>query len=116
MAALVLAASACYGDGDDPAAADTARYAATDTTAPTQPPPPATALRVVDGDTGKPVRRARGHFISFLFECELTSPLDADLAFKSGSPQNGQWAWHAAYPPAMIGSHEMYRAFIDPQP
>jgi outer membrane protein assembly factor BamB len=59
MAALVLAASACYGDGDDPAAADTARYAATDTTAPTQPPPPATALRVVDGDTGKPVRRAR---------------------------------------------------------
>jgi outer membrane protein assembly factor BamB len=58
MAVLVLALSACYGEGDEPAA-DTAGYAATDTTAPTPPPPPATAVRVVDGDTGKPVRRAR---------------------------------------------------------
>jgi outer membrane protein assembly factor BamB len=59
MAALVLAASACYGEGDSPAAADTARYAATEPAAPAAPPPPATVVRVVDGDTGKPVRRAR---------------------------------------------------------
>lgn len=64
----------------------------------------------------QPVRRARGHFVSFLFECALTSPLDESLAFTDGSPQNGQWAWHATYPPAMIGSHEMYRRFIEPQP
>ena len=64
----------------------------------------------------QPVRRARGHFISFLFECELTGHLDESLAFRSGSPQNGQWAWHATYPPAMIGSHEMYRRFIDHEP
>src|SRR5262245_58852865 len=58
MAALVLSASACYGEGGD--AADTARYATT--TAPaTAPEPsgPATAVHVVDGDTGKPVRAAR---------------------------------------------------------
>lgn len=59
MAALALTAFACDGEGSDPAAADTARYAATERAAPTPPPPPATAVRVFDGDTGKPVRRAR---------------------------------------------------------
>ena len=60
MAALVLAASACYGEGHDPVAADTARYATTESAAPApHPPPPATAVHVVDGDTGKPVRKAR---------------------------------------------------------
>ena len=62
----------------------------------------------------QPARRARGHFISFLFECGLTSPLNDALAFREGSPRNGQWAWHSSYPPAMIGSHEMYRRFIEP--
>lgn len=65
----------------------------------------------------QPVRIARGHFISFLFECALTSPLDAGLAYGgTGTPGNGQWAWHGTYPPAMIGSHEMYRRFIAPEP
>lgn len=64
----------------------------------------------------QPARRARGHFISFLFECELTSPLDESCTFRGGPPQHGQWAWHTVYPPAMIGSHEMYRRFIDPEP
>jgi colanic acid biosynthesis protein WcaH len=64
----------------------------------------------------QPVRIARGHFISFLFECELTSPLDLRLAYAgNGTPENGQWGWHDTYPPAMIGSHEMYRRFIDHQ-
>ena len=54
-----MGASACYGEGDEPVAADTARYATTESAAPVPPPPPATTVHVVDGDTGKPVRRAR---------------------------------------------------------
>ena len=50
-----LGASACYGEGDEPVAADTARYATTERRRPPTPPPPATAVHVVDGDTGKPV-------------------------------------------------------------
>ena len=61
----------------------------------------------------QPVRRARGHFVSFLFECALTGPLDERLRHAGGEPEDGQWAWHATYPPAMIGSHEMYRRFIE---
>ena len=56
LAALVVGVSACY---DEPVAADTARYAATEGAPPVPPPSPATAVHVVDGDTGKPVRRAR---------------------------------------------------------
>ena len=59
LAALVVGASACYGEGNEPVAADTARYAATESAPPVPPPPPATAVHIVDGDTGKPVRRAR---------------------------------------------------------
>jgi ADP-ribose pyrophosphatase YjhB (NUDIX family) len=61
-------------------------------------------------------RDARGHFVSFLFECELTSALDEALRYRGGPPQNGQWAWHAACPADMIDSHAVYRRFIDPQP
>ena len=52
LAALVVGASACYGEGDEPVAADTARYATTETAAPVPPPPPATTVHVVDGYTG----------------------------------------------------------------
>ena len=55
----MVSASACYGEGQEPTAADTARYGTTEATAPVPPPPPATAVRVVNGDTGKPVRGAR---------------------------------------------------------
>jgi hypothetical protein len=61
-------------------------------------------------------KRVRGHFIAFLFECELASGLDESLRHQGGPPAPGQWAWHAACPPDMISSHEMYRRFIDPLP
>jgi outer membrane protein assembly factor BamB len=57
-AALALGVSAC--SGDSPSAAETARYATVPArTAPPPPAAPATAVRVLDGDTGKPVRSAR---------------------------------------------------------
>lgn len=61
-----------------------------------------------------PRRNARGHFVAFLFECQLTSPLDETLRYTGGAPKPGQWGWHASYPPDMIDAHEIYRRFIDP--
>jgi ADP-ribose pyrophosphatase YjhB (NUDIX family) len=61
-------------------------------------------------------RDARGHFVSFLFECALTSELDDSLRYRGGPPRNGQWAWHSTYPADMIDPHAVYRRFIDPQP
>ena len=60
-------------------------------------------------------RKARGHFIAFLFECELVTAPDEKLQYRGGGPEHGQWAWHAAYPADMIASHEIYRRFLDPR-
>jgi colanic acid biosynthesis protein WcaH len=59
-------------------------------------------------------RHVRGHFIAFLFECELANGPDERLRHNSGTPVRGQWAWHGTFPPDMIRSHEMYRRFIEP--
>jgi ADP-ribose pyrophosphatase YjhB (NUDIX family) len=59
-------------------------------------------------------RRVRGHFIAFLFECELARGPDERLRHDGGQPAHGQWAWHGACPRDMIRSHEMYRRFIEP--
>lgn len=58
-------------------------------------------------------RDTRGHFLSLLYECSLTSPLDATLEFKSGPIKKGEWAWHATCPQNLIPAHEIYRKFID---
>jgi len=58
-------------------------------------------------------RDTRGHFISLLYACDLTSPLDPALEYKSGPGKNGQWAWHAGCPDNLISVHEMYRKFVD---
>ena len=61
-----------------------------------------------------PSRSARGHFISFLYKCRLTSPLDEQRRFTGGSPgPAGAWAWHDGCPGNLIGVQEMYRHLID---
>lgn len=60
-------------------------------------------------------RHARGHFIAFLFECDLTSEPDETLRHTAGQPRHGQWAWHCGCPADLIQSHEMYRRFLDPR-
>ena len=74
-------------------------------------PDPAAITQIIN-----PNRNARGHFIAFLYECQLTSPLDVSLRHPGGPPQPGQWAWHASFPPDMIDAHEIYRRFFPPQP
>lgn len=59
-----------------------------------------------------PWRKARGHFISLLYECTLTSPLGTSLKFKKGVPKPGEWLWHRQCPGNLIPVHEMYRKFI----
>lgn len=61
-------------------------------------------------------RQIRGHFIAFLFECELAGGPDERLRHDGGAPARGQWAWHGAFPPDMISSHEMYRRFFERAP
>ena len=58
-------------------------------------------------------RDVRGHFISLLFECTLSSPPAENLKFQDGMPKNGEWQWHDRSPEDLIRVHEMYRAYID---
>jgi ADP-ribose pyrophosphatase YjhB (NUDIX family) len=59
-----------------------------------------------------PSGRARGHFISLLYECALTGSLDEGLRYGNGSPKPGEWAWHGRCPDNLIAVHEMYRGFV----
>ena len=60
-----------------------------------------------------PHRDVRGHFISLLFACTLTSAPDPALKFGAGIPKNGQWMWHDNCPKDMIRIHEAYLPWID---
>jgi len=60
-----------------------------------------------------PKRKNRGHSISLLYECALTSPLDKNLKYEKGIPKPGQWAWHSKCPKNIISVHKMYRKFIN---
>lgn len=59
-----------------------------------------------------PSRRVRGHFISLLYECTLTSSPDENLRYTEGIPKNGNWSWHNGCPNDIISVHEMYREYI----
>lgn len=53
-----------------------------------------------------PTRDTRGHFISMLFDCRLTSVLDDARRAEPGAPRNGEWAWHRGVPPNLLEVHE----------
>lgn len=59
-----------------------------------------------------PTRPARGHFISLLYPCTLTSALDSDRAHRGGVPQAGAWAWFASCPDDLIPVHDIYRSYL----
>lgn len=72
-------------------------------------PTPLTMLEKV-----APHRDIRGHFISLLYRCTLTSPLRADWAFNPDNPVNGHWAWFKTPPTDLIPVHHDYAPFITP--
>jgi colanic acid biosynthesis protein WcaH len=57
-------------------------------------------------------RRVRGHFISFLYQCYLTTAPDNGLQYRSGGPLPNQWVWHETCPENIISVHEIYRGYI----
>jgi len=62
-----------------------------------------------------PTRKTRGHFISHLFACRLTSPLNASLKHTPNNPQNGQWGWHAVLPNDFISAQKEIYAPLFPE-
>lgn len=59
-----------------------------------------------------PSRRARGHFISLLYECTLKRPPNRNLRHRAGDPKPGEWAWHDRCPDNLISVHDIYRKFL----
>ena len=57
-------------------------------------------------------RKFRGHAISLLYECTLTTPLIKELEYKKGTPKSGEWAWHNKCPDNILSVQEIYRKFI----
>ena len=57
-------------------------------------------------------RDIRGHFLSLLYSCKLTSPLNKDLMFIDENPINGYWRWFKVCPDNLIYQHETYRQKI----
>jgi colanic acid biosynthesis protein WcaH len=58
-------------------------------------------------------RAQRGHFISSLYACTLTSAPDEARRAQLPSPRHGEWAWHPGCPAELIAVHEIYRTAID---
>lgn len=58
-------------------------------------------------------RDVRGHFISLLFLCELTTDLPKNMAYIDGQPKSGEWAWHDKAPKNLLQVHESFRRYID---
>ncbi len=60
-----------------------------------------------------PDRRVRGHFISFLYQCFLTTAPDKGRRYLSGKPVHNQWMWHETCPKNIIPVHEIYRDYVE---
>ena len=65
-------------------------------------------IAVMEGISGE---RNRGHFISLLYRCRLTSGLDPLREAVAEPPGRGNWRWHSSPPADLLKVHEMYRRF-----
>lgn len=60
----------------------------------------------------RPDHEIRGHFISFLFRCSLTTPLPESRRYNSGRPMADQWKWHIGCPKELLAVHDIYKRFL----
>ena len=61
-----------------------------------------------------PNRDIRGHFISMVYKCKLTSSLCSEIeASNSVSASKGQWQWFSVMPPNMIKQHMQFEDLIN---
>ena len=59
-------------------------------------------------------RDTRGHFISLLFKCKLTSDLDESKKYDPQNPKSDQWAWHAKEPENLLDvQHAIYHEIFE---
>jgi len=59
-----------------------------------------------------PARRERGHFISLLYKCRLTSDLDLRRRYSPDVPLPDQWLWHESCPENLIREQRSYAVFM----
>ena len=57
-------------------------------------------------------QKNRGHFISLLFSCKLTSSPSKKLEYIRGNPKVGEWAWHRSCPKNLIFPHRIYKKYF----
>ena len=60
----------------------------------------------------QPNKKYRGHFISMLYECKLTSNLDNNLQCTNEIPKHHEWKWHSCCPENLIQVHHIYKKYI----
>ena len=60
----------------------------------------------------EPERAVRGHLISLVYECRLTSEPDARTMFLGGTPKRGEWVWHSSCPPDLLAAHRRYARYF----
>jgi ADP-ribose pyrophosphatase YjhB (NUDIX family) len=56
--------------------------------------------------------RNRGHFISLLYRCRLSSGPDPGQQAITDPPEPGSWRWHTGPPADLLEVHNMYRTFL----
>lgn len=59
-----------------------------------------------------PEWRDRGHFISLLYLCRLTSDLDESHRYWPESPLPDQWLWHERCPENLIKEQRAYAVYL----
>ena len=60
----------------------------------------------------EPERRVRGHYVSLVYRCRLTSEPAESLRFTGGPLRRGEWAWHAECPQDILPVHRHYCRFF----
>jgi len=60
-------------------------------------------------------QRNRGHAVSLLYRCTLTSPPSKALKYTEGEPQPGMFRYFDRAPENLLKVHHMYRKYIGPQ-
>ena len=61
-----------------------------------------------------PKRDIRGHFISMVYKCKLTSQLRSEMeASNAEATLKGQWQWFSAMPSNMIKQHLQFEDLIN---
>ncbi len=58
----------------------------------------------------------RGHAVSLLYRCKLTSSLPDELRYAGGRPVPGMYHYFDRAPENLLKVHDIYREFIGPQP